>query len=184
VSSAPVAALVQRMLTVSDNDLAEALGRAIAVHAGEPATFSGAARAIRDQLPALGVPVGGVRLYDASGLSRLDQVTPAALVGLLRVAQDRPELQPVLAGLPVAGLTGTVADRYRSRPTHRAAGLVRAKTGTLAGVSALAGQLVDADGRLLVFAFLTDHAPTPELAEEALDRLATRLVRCGCREAA
>jgi D-alanyl-D-alanine carboxypeptidase/D-alanyl-D-alanine-endopeptidase (penicillin-binding protein 4) len=127
------------------------------------------------------VPTRGVRLYDASGLSRDDRVTPRALVALLRlVTEGNPILAPLSAALPVAGFTGTLADRYHSKATSEGAGVVRAKTGTLAGVSALAGQVVDADGRLLVFAFLADHVPLPAPAEQALDRLATSLSGCGC----
>jgi serine-type D-Ala-D-Ala carboxypeptidase/endopeptidase (penicillin-binding protein 4) len=182
VSSAPVSALVQRMLTVSDNDLAESLGRAVAVADGEPATFAGAARAITARAEALGAT--DIRLSDASGLSRLDRVSPAALVAVLQASLERSDLRPLLAGLPVAGLTGTIADRFLRGAPRAGAGVVRAKTGTLTGVSALAGHVVDADGRVLVFAFLTDRAPSTDAAEDALDRLAGRLAGCGCGGAA
>jgi len=182
VASAPVHALVTRMLTESDNDLAEALGRAVARQAGRPATFTGAAAAVLDVLRGLGVSTRGVRLYDTSGLSRDDRVTPRALVGVIRaVAQGDPQLLPLASGLPVAGFTGTLADRFRRGAARAGAGVVRAKTGTLAGVNALAGQVVDADGRLLAFGFLADHVPLPDAAERGLDRLAAALARCGCR---
>jgi D-alanyl-D-alanine carboxypeptidase/D-alanyl-D-alanine-endopeptidase (penicillin-binding protein 4) len=176
VSSPPVSALVQRMLTVSDNDLAESLGRAIATRSGGNADFAGEALAITDALARYGVTTG-ITLYDASGLSRLDRVSPQALVKVIRLAlsSSRPEMRPVLDGLPVAGLTGTLADRYRRGPSTAAAGLARAKTGTLLGVNTLAGYVVDADGRLLVFAFMTDRAVSPDTAEPALDRLAAAL---------
>ena len=181
VSSPSFPALVQRMLTDSDNDLAEALGRVLARQDGRPATFAGAAASVLAAVRRLGVPTQGVRLYDASGLSRDDRVTPRTLVGVLRLAAGGdPTLAPLLAGLPVAGFTGTLADRYRHGPARGGAGVVRAKTGTLAGVSALAGQVVDADGRLLTFAFLADHVPLPAPAEQVLDRLASTLARCGC----
>jgi serine-type D-Ala-D-Ala carboxypeptidase/endopeptidase (penicillin-binding protein 4) len=184
VSSPPLAALVQRMLTVSDNDLAESLGRLLARREGRPATFAGAAAAVRSRLTDLGVPTDGLRLHDASGLSHLDRVAPRTLVAAVRVAATGGgRLESVVQGLPVAGLTGTLADRYRHGPTRAAAGVVRAKTGTLAGVSALAGQLVDADGRLLDFAFLTDRAALPEPAEAGLDRLAAALSACHCSPA-
>jgi D-alanyl-D-alanine carboxypeptidase/D-alanyl-D-alanine-endopeptidase (penicillin-binding protein 4) len=174
-------ALVQRLLTVSDNDLAEALGRDVAAREGEPATFAGAAAALAGRLRQLGVPMAGVRLFDASGLSHRDRVTPRALVAVLRLAAaPGSPLGSLLAGLPVGGASGTLADRYRHGPSRRVAGVVRAKTGTLAGVSGLAGQVVDADGELLLFAFLTDRAAVPGPAEAALDRLAARLARCGC----
>jgi serine-type D-Ala-D-Ala carboxypeptidase/endopeptidase (penicillin-binding protein 4) len=181
VDSPPVSALVQRMLTDSDNDLAEALARTVAVHEHLPPTFAGAGRALAAVLHAAGLPVDGLRLHDGSGLSTLDRVTPRLLVGVLRLFARRPELRPITAGLPVAGFTGTLAERYSHRTDRAGAGVVRAKTGTLAGVNTLAGTVVDADGRLLVFAFLTDRAVDPDSAEEALDGLAAELAGCGCR---
>jgi D-alanyl-D-alanine carboxypeptidase/D-alanyl-D-alanine-endopeptidase (penicillin-binding protein 4) len=91
------------------------------------------------------------------------------------VSPQHPELRAAVEGLPVAGFTGTLADRYRRPPAVAGAGLTRAKTGTLAGVNALAGLTVDAAGRLLVFAFITDTAVGPDATEAALDRLAARI---------
>src|SRR3954468_187878 len=180
VSSAPIAALVQRMLTVSDNDLAESLGRAVARHEGQTADFAGEATAVTNVLRTLGVDVSGLTLYDASGLSHLDRISAHALVQVVQLAVSRPNLRVVLAGMPVAGLTGTLASRYRHGPAAAAAGVARAKTGTLAGVNTVTGYLVDADGRVLVFAFLTDRAAGPNATEAAPDRLVARLVGCGC----
>ena len=181
VSSPPVGALVQRMLTDSDNDLAEALARATAIRAGQPPTFDGAARAVVAALDKAGLPTTSVRLVDGSGLSPLDRVTPRLLVAALRLVATRPELRTIDTGFPVAGFSGTLADRYRDRPGRDGAGVVRAKTGTLAGVNTLAGTVIDADGRLLLFAFLTDRAADPNGTEAALDRLAAELADCGCR---
>ena len=181
VTSPPISALVQRMLTDSDNDLAEALARMTALREGLPATFTGAARAVTTALDRLGLPTRSTRLFDGSGLSTLDRLSPRLLVAALRLVATRPELRPIAVGLPVAGFTGTLADRYRDRQTRGGAGVVRAKTGTLAGVNSLAGTVTDADGRLLIFAFLTDRAVDPNTTEHALDRLAADLARCGCR---
>ena len=89
----------------------------------------------------------------------------------------------MLSGLPVAGFDGTLARRYRTGPSVPAAGVVRAKTGTLLGVSALAGLLRTADGRLLAFDLTADAVPVgaTRAAERALDRLAAALASCGCR---
>jgi serine-type D-Ala-D-Ala carboxypeptidase/endopeptidase (penicillin-binding protein 4) len=121
-------------------------------------------------------------LYDASGLSHLDRVSAHTLVQAVQLAasSSHPVLHVVLEGMPVAGLTGTLATRYRRGPASAGAGVVRAKTGTLAGVNTIAGYLVDADGRLLVFAFMTDRAGSPSATEAALDRLVARLAICGC----
>jgi D-alanyl-D-alanine carboxypeptidase/D-alanyl-D-alanine-endopeptidase (penicillin-binding protein 4) len=181
--SAPVSALVQRMLTDSDNDLAEALGRAVALHDGAAADFGGEAHAVTARVRALAGNADVLQLYDASGLSRLDRVDAGLLVALLRAAASpqHPELRSVIEGLPIAGLTGTLADRFRSRSVINAAGIVRAKTGNLIGVNTLAGVVVDAEGRTLLFAFMTAAAPSPEAGESALDLLAGRLATCGCR---
>ncbi len=177
--SKPLSALVERALTNSDNDIAEALVRQTALKAGEPASFAGGRRAVTSRLKELGVPVAGAELADGSGLNRQDKVTAGLLTSLLTLAADpdRPELRPVLTGLPVAGFSGTLGDRYPA--TSRATGLVRAKTGTLTGVNALAGTAVDPRGRLLAFAFLTSGTTSPGEAESSLDALATALTRGG-----
>ncbi|WRZ91498.1 D-alanyl-D-alanine carboxypeptidase/D-alanyl-D-alanine-endopeptidase [Streptomyces sp. NBC_01007] len=184
VSSPPLSALVERMLTNSDNDIAEALARQVALATGEEPSFDGDAKAIRAQLKKLGLPLSGARFADGSGLNRADKLSADLLTALLAKAGDpaHPELRSVLTGLPVAGFTGTLSTRYADAPT--ATGVVRAKTGTLTGVNTLAGTVVDKDGRLLAFAFLTSdaaHPPNPLEARAALDHTATALVACGCR---
>ncbi|WP_235928126.1 D-alanyl-D-alanine carboxypeptidase/D-alanyl-D-alanine-endopeptidase [Goekera deserti] len=183
VQSAPVARLVEQALSLSDNLLAETLARHVALTRGLPATFEGAGTAVTDAVREAGIDVTGVVLGDASGLSAGDLVPATTLTGLLRAAGDGslPAAADLLSGLPVAGFDGTLADR--GDPTGGAApGSVRAKTGTLLGVNALAGTVLTADGRLLVFAVLADGAvggldPT----EAALDRVAAALAGCGCR---
>ncbi|MFD5555466.1 D-alanyl-D-alanine carboxypeptidase/D-alanyl-D-alanine-endopeptidase [Streptomyces sp. NPDC127068] len=183
VTSPPVAALVERMLTYSDNDLAEALARQTAIAAGREASFKGGGAAIKQELDKVGVPLGGVRFADGSGLARADRLSPGTLTALLaRAARpDGSALRPALTGLPVAGFTGTLRNRYSSGAGAEGTGLVRAKTGTLTGVHALAGTVVDRDGRLLAFSFMTDGPATdPAAAQSRLDRMAATLVACGC----
>ncbi|MGA5584461.1 D-alanyl-D-alanine carboxypeptidase/D-alanyl-D-alanine endopeptidase [Streptomyces thermodiastaticus] len=180
VSSPPLSDVVERMLTESDNDIAETLARQTALATGERPDFAGGARAITRQLAQLGLPLKGASFHDGSGLDRSDRLTADLLTALLRTAADpaRPGLRPVLTGLPVAGFTGTLADRYTGQA---AAGIVHAKTGTLTGVNTLAGTVVDRDGRLLAFAFLAEGTTDPQAAQSALDRAATALAGCGCR---
>jgi D-alanyl-D-alanine carboxypeptidase/D-alanyl-D-alanine-endopeptidase (penicillin-binding protein 4) len=184
VTSPVLAALVQRMLGRSDNDLAEALARHVAIAVGQPATFAGAAAAVRVSVAKLGVDPAGLAMVDASGLSHSDRMYPAALVQLLNqvVAGHHPELASMLAALPVAGFTGTLEDRYLTSPAAAAAGVVRAKTGTLDGTAALAGYLDDDSGRLLTFALVAGNVPDGATArtEAALDKVATGLAACGC----
>jgi serine-type D-Ala-D-Ala carboxypeptidase/endopeptidase (penicillin-binding protein 4) len=90
-------------------------------------------------------------------------------------------LRPLLVGLPVAGGSGTLADRYRDPAgvSARGRGWVRAKTGTLTGVNSLAGTVLDSDGRMLVFALLS-NGPNPASVRPRLDALAAELRSCGC----
>ncbi|MCX4448443.1 D-alanyl-D-alanine carboxypeptidase/D-alanyl-D-alanine-endopeptidase [Streptomyces sp. NPDC087866] len=173
--SAPLSGLVERALTNSDNDIAEALARQTAIAAGEPADFKGGRRAVTAQLKKLRLSLKGVNIADGSGLDRADKVTAALLAGLLARAADpaHPELRPVLTGLPVAGFSGTLSGRYTTRAGGT--GFIRAKTGTLTGVNSLAGTVVDTRGRLLSFAFLASGTTAPAEAQAALDKLATAL---------
>ncbi|MFB7458242.1 D-alanyl-D-alanine carboxypeptidase/D-alanyl-D-alanine-endopeptidase [Streptomyces sp. NPDC056188] len=178
VSSPPLSSLVERMLTNSDNDIAEALARQTATATGGRPDFAGGAAAITAQLKKLGLPLTGADFHDGSGLDRADRLTAELLTALLAKAADPadPALRPVLTGLPVAGFTGTLTSRY----ADGAAGLVRAKTGTLTGVNTLAGTLVARNGHLLAFAFLAEDTTAPEAAQTALDHAATTLATCAC----
>ena len=183
VGSQPIPRLVEQMLLASDNVLAEALARQVAIAEGRPASFAGAVDSTREVLARLGMPAGD-RLLDGSGLSAQDRVTPALLAALLRAAADpdQPGLHALVPGLPVSGYLGTLDDRYRTGPAAVAAGEVRAKTGTLDGVSSLAGLVRGADGRLLVFAVVADRVPAGGTlpAEAAMDEVAAALTTCGC----
>ena len=183
VTGPTVAQQVEVLLTRSDNDVGESLARQVAVARGQAPTFAGAEAAVGQALAEV-VPGGGFALRDGSGLSRESRLQPVALARLLaEVAGDPGQYAPVLAGLPVAGFDGTLAERYDDPLTAPAAGVVRGKTGTLNGVSALAGLLRTADGRLLAFDLTADAVPlgANRAAEGALDRLATALASCGCR---
>jgi D-alanyl-D-alanine carboxypeptidase/D-alanyl-D-alanine-endopeptidase (penicillin-binding protein 4) len=184
VRSAPVGDVLGVTLRESDNALAEVLGRLAARSMGRPATFEDTALAVVDQVERLGVDTGATHLVDVSGLGDGTVIPARVLVDLLRLAAsaDHPELRPLLADLPVAGFDGTLAGRYTKGAARAAAGLLRAKTGTLTGVSTLAGFVVDEDGRLLLFAVMADRVPAAGTlaARQAVDRIGTVLVGCGC----
>ncbi|SEN05381.1 D-alanyl-D-alanine carboxypeptidase/D-alanyl-D-alanine endopeptidase [Actinacidiphila rubida] len=172
--SVPLSDLVERMLTNSDNDIAEALARQVARATGRRADFAGGAAAIRGALARYGVPLGGAVFSDGSGLDHEDALSPVTLARLLALAgaPGHPELRPVLTGLPVAAFTGTLASRFHG---SAGAGLIRAKTGTLTGTNTIAGTTVLPDGRVLAFSFMTQGAAAPLPAESTLDHLATTL---------
>jgi D-alanyl-D-alanine carboxypeptidase/D-alanyl-D-alanine-endopeptidase (penicillin-binding protein 4) len=188
VYSAPVADLVEHMLRTSDNVLAEMLAREVAVEReGEP-SFSGAAAETLAALGQAGFDPSGAVLADGSGLSTEDRI-PARLLGKLLGAAAAPAqgprdtefLRPIISGLPVAGGEGTLDDRFARHGVAAAGrGVVRAKTGSLTGVSSLAGVVTDADGRLLVFALMANGV-SPATARPRQDAMAAELSGCGCR---
>lgn len=155
IESAPMRDLVDKMLVESDNTLADALGHLVAVNRGEPATFAGAARAIADVLVESGYPLDGVTLADASGLSISNRLPASLLARILAdtwTCTDCP-LASIPAGLPVAGLDGTLTNRFEGSELR---GHVRAKTGTLTAANALSGYLMTDAGRPLIFVILAD----------------------------
>ncbi|MER2136595.1 MAG: D-alanyl-D-alanine carboxypeptidase/D-alanyl-D-alanine-endopeptidase [Arthrobacter sp.] len=178
--SATVAEQIEQMLLVSDNYLAEALGRSAAAASGREASFEGATAAVAAEIAGLGVDTSGMSLADVSGLASENSVTARQLTQTVQKVLESGEdgLRAVARGLPVAGLSGTLQGRYGDG----AAGLVRAKTGTLLAVTALSGYVTDADGRLLSFTLLArDLDGNTAEARAAVDNAAAVLAGCGCR---
>jgi D-alanyl-D-alanine carboxypeptidase/D-alanyl-D-alanine-endopeptidase (penicillin-binding protein 4) len=183
VESAPLAQIVQWVLEVSDNEGAETLAHQVAVAQGRTGSFVNGATSVRKVLSGLGVDTSGDRILDGSGLSRKDRLDPETLLSVLETAaaEEHPELRRVVAGLPVAGFTGSLA--YRFDTADRAGlGRVRAKTGTLTGVHGLAGVVTDRDGTVMAFVAIADRVkPVHTLdARARLDDVAAALAACRC----
>jgi D-alanyl-D-alanine carboxypeptidase/D-alanyl-D-alanine-endopeptidase (penicillin-binding protein 4) len=175
----PLHDITSLFLKYSNNFIAEcllkwlALGPAPAAGA-PPATWAAGAEALRGRLAALGVPLGASRIVDGSGLSRANRVSARVLVEALRRGEAAFDAGPeLLAGLPIAGLDGTLERRAAG-----ARGRVRAKTGSLDGVTSLAGFARSARGRELVFALIVNEPRHGDAAASAaLDAVAAALVR-------
>ncbi|GAB2470726.1 hypothetical protein GCM10027063_08950 [Promicromonospora xylanilytica] len=162
VSSAPLAEVVGFAMQYSDNTITEVLGRLVAVDAGLPGSNDGATQAVIASARELGVDMTGARLRDCSGLGDGSYLSPQQVVDLLGVMVDpaQADLRSEAVGMPIAGLSGTLDSSLgRFTGTNPARGLARAKTGSLPKVRALAGTVVTADSRLLVFSILADSIP-------------------------
>jgi serine-type D-Ala-D-Ala carboxypeptidase/endopeptidase (penicillin-binding protein 4) len=175
--SAPLGDIVEYLIASSDNDVAEIVARHVAIGLGRPGAAEEAAVAVTDTLAGLGLDTSTLTVLDGSGLARGSAVPATLLVELLVLAADpaRPDLRPVLTGLPVAAFNGTLLERVEAAP-----GLVRAKTGTLTGVHSLAGFVQADDGTVYAFALLADDADNSLEARAALDAAAAALAECGC----
>jgi D-alanyl-D-alanine carboxypeptidase/D-alanyl-D-alanine-endopeptidase (penicillin-binding protein 4) len=183
VESPTVSTLVQQMLTDSNNDLAECLAHLVGLKSTGKATFKTGASATIEAVNELGISTVGMALVDGSGLSSRNRIAPYTLALLISstAGDQADDLWPIAAGLPVAGLTGTLADRFAVKGMTQAIGYVRAKTGSLNDTVALAGSVRDRDGRVLVFAILANSIPSVAAARATVDKIANQLAKCGCR---
>jgi D-alanyl-D-alanine carboxypeptidase/D-alanyl-D-alanine-endopeptidase (penicillin-binding protein 4) len=181
VTSVPLSQIIKRTLKVSDNVAAETLSRQAAIAAGQPGSFSGAARNVTDWLKGKGIWADGAKIYDASGLAPANKVSPRMLANVMKlVLSDQTAYAAVLAGLPIAGKDGTLKGRFDDPSEKAGVGVVHAKTGTLSGLAALAGYLTTVSGHQLVFAEIANKATSYYTAYNWLDREAAVVARCGC----
>jgi D-alanyl-D-alanine carboxypeptidase/D-alanyl-D-alanine-endopeptidase (penicillin-binding protein 4) len=183
VRSRPLQQIVDYLLKTSDNEAAEVVFRHVGLAGGEPGSFRGARTALKERLRSLEVWDGAARVSDGSGLSRETRLPAEMMTELLRLAMtDRqPALRSVVSGLPVAGVEGSLRSRFRDEQSRSGRGLVRAKTGTLRRVHALAGYVRSVDGSLLVYAFVVNDPASDTQTRIWLDRVTAALSQCGCR---
>lgn len=171
----PLGELLAELNKESLNLHAEVLLRLLGVEAVGVGSAEAGREAVEAFLEARGVDTEGWSLRDASGLSEGDLVTAGGLVDLL-VAMDRhPDAGVYLDSLPVAGVDGTLERRLRRPATRRR---VRAKTGTLRHVHALAGYATTAWGSRRVFCVVLNHY-TGDRGNRAVDRVAAAIVGAG-----
>jgi D-alanyl-D-alanine carboxypeptidase/D-alanyl-D-alanine-endopeptidase (penicillin-binding protein 4) len=170
VSSVPLSDVLRFMNRESDNFTAELILKQLGTVLAEQGTTFAGTMVVRQMLAEQQIPLGGVRIVDGSGLSRLNRLTASSLVGLLRSGYTDATLREVLhSALAVAGRNGTLRRRMRGSV---AAGRVVAKTGTTREASALSGYVK----RRFAFAILQNGSPVSHYwARRAQDRFAAVL---------
>jgi serine-type D-Ala-D-Ala carboxypeptidase/endopeptidase (penicillin-binding protein 4) len=170
VRSPSIAALVRGTNVNSDNYYAETLLKGLGARFSESGSTADGANVVKRFTETLGV---NAAVLDGSGLSRGDAISPRAVGHLLAAARDRPWFKAFYRSLPLAGRTGTLRKRLRRTA---AAGRCRAKTGTLIGISGLAGYCHSRRGRNYVFALLMNGVSV-DRARAAQDRIAAALAK-------
>lgn len=166
-------AVLSEMLHPSDNAMAESLLRTLGAVEGRGGSDVEGLRIESETLSGWGIDPDSYELTDGSGLSRYDEITPDALVRLLRAMWRRPDFDVFRSALPAPREQGTLHGRFEGVPAR---GAVRAKTGSLDSVRGLAGYVTAGDGETLVFALLLNGYSVPgDAAEELRDLLAEQL---------
>jgi D-alanyl-D-alanine carboxypeptidase/D-alanyl-D-alanine-endopeptidase (penicillin-binding protein 4) len=169
--SHPLSEIAQPMLKESINLYGEAALRLNA--AAPPHTNDAALDGMGQRLEQWGIPRAGWQLIDGSGLSRRDVVTPETLVAVLRRMHDPSGTSPWMTALPVAGRDGTLDGRMKGTVAENN---VRAKTGAMSNIRALAGYVRTREGEPLAFAIMLDNFEgTGAQATAAIDAIAARL---------
>ena len=180
VQSRPVSELVANMLRVSDNSIAEALGRVASIKSGLDGSMASLTPLYKKVLKARGLDVSKISVIDASGLSRLNQV-PAALINdlLLLVNQGVGDYESLEAGLPISGESGSLKSRFATGNKVETKGKVIAKTGYILTGYSLAGFLTAKDGTELIFTVYNLAERANANHRLAMDNLVYRFYQCG-----
>jgi D-alanyl-D-alanine carboxypeptidase/D-alanyl-D-alanine-endopeptidase (penicillin-binding protein 4) len=180
VQSRPVSELIANMLRVSDNSIAEALGRVASIKYGLDGSMASLNTLYKKVLKARGLDVSQISIVDGSGLSKLNLV-PAALINDLLVLVDQGvgDYEALEAGLPVSGQSGSLKSRFATGSKVDSKGKVFAKTGYIRTGYSLAGFLIAKDGSELIFTVynLADQASANHRL--AMDNLVYRFYQCG-----
>ena len=171
--SPPLREILPAMMKPSQNQIAEALFRSLALEetgAGDP---DSARRIVERQLAAWGIDSAHFVVRDGSGLSRHNYLAPDAIVRILDRMRTHGDAADFLASFPVAGVDGTIASRMRGTAAE---GKLRAKTGTIDKARSLSGYVTAADGRVLIFSLLANNFTTPvSAATRVQDAIGARL---------
>ena len=149
----------------SQNLHAELMLRRLGRQGGTGALADGLA-VVRAMLERAGLRRTDYDFSDGSGMSTYNRITPRGMVTFLRWAAAQPWGAAWRATLPVAGVDGTLARRFRGTPLEAR---LFAKTGSLNATSALSGYLTARSGRTLVFSFYANDVPEGASATPAMD---------------
>ena len=171
----PISEIISVMLKKSDNLCAENLFKYLAhAQSGQEGTSTGGEKAVKEYLRRQGIPTDRLVIADGSGVSRYNLTNADTIARLLvAVSKDQETFPLFAAALPLAGKDGTLVNRMKGTPAEQK---VKAKTGTMQGVSALAGYTVTADGEPVAFAMIVENfVGSEQRMRKFLDRIAVLL---------
>ena len=177
-TSEPMTTMVSFAVLWSDNQLADRLAKAAAKKVGNSISPEGLTKTFVSTLASLDIPTPGLYVEDGSGLSKANRVSPRTVVSLLSKIRNNPIFQSIYEGLPVGGVSGTLANRFTTAP--QAIGHVHAKTGFLSSVVSMAGYVDDGQNEY-VFVIIVDgirpRLSARKAAREVMDQMLESIVK-------
>ena len=171
VESATLLEQAQHMMLESDNALAEVLGRCAAIAAGKEGSGEAAQQTVRQALVDAGVNIENLVQADVCGMSLTDRVTARTLVQVVALLNADEHAEQLMSTFPVAGVSGTLSNRFGAANAVHARTFVQAKTGTLYTVSSLCGVATRPDGTRLIFAIILNNLGGAEALPAAKERV-------------
>jgi D-alanyl-D-alanine carboxypeptidase/D-alanyl-D-alanine-endopeptidase (penicillin-binding protein 4) len=174
LTSPPLSEILKALMKPSQNQIAEMLFRTIALEKAGAGRPDSARAIVERQIASWGasVPLEAV-VRDGSGLSRYDYISPQTVVRILDAMRKSPSFNVFYDAMPIAGVDGTIRNRMKGTPAENN---VRAKTGSVAQSRSLSGYVTTADGRRLIFSFLSNNWTVPiRSVERVQDAIAVRL---------
>ena len=181
IKSPQLSKIVDFTLLYSDNKLADRLVKMASYKLGFGTTADGIKSAVNKTLNDLRIPTKGLVIKDGNGLSHSTRVSVRQIADLLVAIKRDPQLKVMYEGLPIAGKTGTLKNRFRTDAPN-AVGLIHAKTGWIDNTVSLAGY-VSVGKRQYVFAVVADHIQNSEIARQVaritIDKMLGTLARKG-----
>lgn len=167
--------ILMRMMKNSDNLYAESMFYQLAALGNRKATAKTGREHVNRLIQKVGLNPGNYYIADGSGLSLYNYVSAELEVAFLRYAYRNNNIYtPLLTSMPIAGVDGTLENRMR---TGFARGNVKAKTGTVTGVSALAGYLTAANGHRLCFSIINQGQRKATTVRPYQDRICEALCK-------
>jgi D-alanyl-D-alanine carboxypeptidase/D-alanyl-D-alanine-endopeptidase (penicillin-binding protein 4) len=167
-SSEPLGSIVRDINKWSNNVMARQLLLTIAAEkSGAPATEAKGIAAIQAWMAANGLKLNGLVIENGSGLSRVERVSAELLGQMLVRAYSSPVMPEMMASLPILSIDGTIQQRMKDSQSN---GRAHLKTGSINGVSAIAGYVLDANSHRHVLVMLVNHAKAgaSKAAQDAL----------------
>jgi serine-type D-Ala-D-Ala carboxypeptidase/endopeptidase (penicillin-binding protein 4) len=173
LSSPPLSDILKALMKPSQNQIAEMLFRTLALDATGSGRPDSASAVVQRQIDQWGVVPSEAVIRDGSGLSRYDYISPRTVVRVLDAMRRSPNFTVYYDALPIAGVDGTIRSRMKGTPAE---GNLHAKTGSVALSRSLSGFVTTANGRTLIFSFLSNNWTVPvREVERVQDAIGARL---------